>query len=253
MCPAGYAKITPERLNGLVGIMENRITLAELREYDGRDGRPAYVAHAGKVYDVSESRLWRDGAHQRRHQAGEDLTAAFAGAPHAETVLARVPQVGVLEVVEAEAEVAPPALVGRLLDLHPHPVTVHFPIALILVAAAFAVFSLLLDMAALYVAAYYTLLVGVIMALPAAIFGVISWRYNYSGRGVPPFKAKLGLAALLLPLSIASLTLWSLYPLALGNREPIGWVYFALLLAACPLVLLLGMLGGEIVFPKKRK
>ena len=42
-------------------------------------------------------------------------------------------------------------------------------------------------------------------------------------------------------------------PAALISREPIGWVYFALLLAACPLVLLLGMLGGEIVFPKKRK
>jgi len=231
--------------------MAERISLAELEKYDGLDGRPAYVAYAGRVYDVSDSKLWREGTHQRRHQAGADLTAALAGAPHAETVLARVPQVGVLEEVTADA--TPPALVIRLLNLHPHPVTVHFPIALLIVAAAFAVLYLLLDVAALESAAYYTLLAGVIMALPASLFGVISWRYDYAGRGVSPFKAKLELAALLLPITIASVTLWSLYPAALTNREPVGWVYFALLLAACPLVLLLGMLGGEIVFPKKRK
>lgn len=231
--------------------MEKRISPAELAKYDGVDGRPAYVAYAGKVYDVSQSKLWREGSHQRRHQAGIDLTAALAAAPHAETVLARVPQVGVLEEVAAAA--APPALVSRLLDLHPHPVTVHFPIALILVAAAFAVFYLLLEVPALYGAAYYTLLAGVIMALPTILFGVISWYYNYAGRMARPFSLKLGLAALLLPLSIASISLWALYPEALANREPVGWVYFALLLAACPLVLLLGMLGGEIIFPKKRK
>ena len=231
--------------------MGQPITLAELGKYDGRDGRPAYVACAGKVYDVSGSKLWREGAHQRRHQAGQDLTAALGAAPHAASILTRVPQVGVLAAVPAEPE--PPALIGRLIDLHPHPMTVHFPIALLVVAAAFAVFYLLLDVVALLGAAYYTLLAGVILALPTALFGILSWRYNYGGRNVRPFNAKLGLSALLLTLGIASVTLWTLYPAALAEREPVGWVYFALLLAACPPVLLLGMLGGEIVFPKKRK
>jgi predicted heme/steroid binding protein/uncharacterized membrane protein len=231
--------------------MEQRITPAELAKNDGCDGRPAYVACAGKVYDVSESKLWREGAHQRRHQAGQDLTAALDMAPHAANILTRVPLVGVLVVEDAGAE--PPALVGRLLDLHPHPITVHFPIALLVVAAAFAVFYLLLDVAALLGAAYYTMLAGVILALPTVLFGIISWRYNYGGGWVPPFRTKLAISALLIPLGIASVTLWTLNPTALTDREPIGWVYFTLLLATGPLVLLLGMLGGEIAFPKKRK
>jgi predicted heme/steroid binding protein len=57
-------------------------TLEELAEFDGRDGRPAYVAFEGVVYDVSESAMWDDGDHEGMHQAGADLTAEHADAPH---------------------------------------------------------------------------------------------------------------------------------------------------------------------------
>ena len=30
------------------------MTLEELKEYDGRDGRPVYVAYKGKIYDLSK-------------------------------------------------------------------------------------------------------------------------------------------------------------------------------------------------------
>jgi predicted heme/steroid binding protein len=72
-------------------------TREELREFDGREGRPAYVAFRGKVYDVSESFLWRGGKHQVLHQAGEDLTEAMQEAPHGEELLARFPVVGELQ------------------------------------------------------------------------------------------------------------------------------------------------------------
>lgn len=61
----------------------------ELAEFDGRDGRPAYVAFAGKVYDVTGSPLWRGGRHQALHQAGQDLIEAAKGAPHGPELLAR--------------------------------------------------------------------------------------------------------------------------------------------------------------------
>ncbi len=77
--------------------MARRFTPDELARYDGKDGRPAYIAYKGKVYDVTESFLWRGGRHQALHEAGEDLTAALAGAPHGEDLLARVPVVGVIE------------------------------------------------------------------------------------------------------------------------------------------------------------
>lgn len=49
---------------------------------DGREGRPAWVRVGDRIYDVTTSKRWRDGNHIRRHQAGEDLTAALEQAPH---------------------------------------------------------------------------------------------------------------------------------------------------------------------------
>jgi len=47
-------------------------TKEELKKYDGSKG-VAYVAYHGKVYDVSQSFLWKSGVHQVLHRAGCDL------------------------------------------------------------------------------------------------------------------------------------------------------------------------------------
>ncbi len=70
------------------------LTLDELARYDGTDGKPAYIAYEGKIYDVSESFLWQGGKHQALHRAGADLTEALADAPHGPDLLTRVPIVG---------------------------------------------------------------------------------------------------------------------------------------------------------------
>jgi predicted heme/steroid binding protein len=74
---------------------ERRFTLEELKQYDGKDGRPAYIAYKGKVYDVTDNFLWIDGAHQGEHSAGKDLTEEMAKAPHGEETLERVKLVGI--------------------------------------------------------------------------------------------------------------------------------------------------------------
>lgn len=71
-------------------------TLEELKQFDGKDGKPAYVAYNGKVYDVSQSGLWDSGSHFE-HLAGMDLTNVFKDAPHGEEVLERVQIVGELK------------------------------------------------------------------------------------------------------------------------------------------------------------
>lgn len=73
-----------------------KFTLEELKQYDGRDGRPAYFAYKGKVYDVTDSFLWINGDHQGQHEAGRDMTNEMAIAPHGEEMLERVRPVGVL-------------------------------------------------------------------------------------------------------------------------------------------------------------
>lgn len=71
-------------------------TKEELAEYNGQNGAPAYIAFAGKVYDVTGSPFWKNGIHQGRHKAGMDLTAAMADAPHGAHVLSKFPVVGEL-------------------------------------------------------------------------------------------------------------------------------------------------------------
>jgi predicted heme/steroid binding protein len=80
------------------------MTLAELAEHDGRDGRRAYIAVNGTVYDVTDSPHWENGLHPPDHQAGQDLTEELAGAPHVRTVIERFPVIGSLE--ETTAPVA---------------------------------------------------------------------------------------------------------------------------------------------------
>lgn len=70
-------------------------TAAELARFDGNEGRPAYVAYQGKVYDVSESPMWEGGDHEGMHVAGNDLTQEHEDAPHDEHVL-DFPEVGQL-------------------------------------------------------------------------------------------------------------------------------------------------------------
>ena len=74
-----------------------KFTLEELVKYDGKEGRPAYVAYKGKVYDVSESALWSDGDHMGIHEAGRDLTADMEDAPHDDDNVLGMPVVGELK------------------------------------------------------------------------------------------------------------------------------------------------------------
>ena len=63
---------------------EKTFTLQELAAYDGREGRKAYVAADGIVYDVSGSEDWPGGIHKQCKKgavAGKDLTEVLKVAP----------------------------------------------------------------------------------------------------------------------------------------------------------------------------
>lgn len=68
----------------------------ELSFFDGSEGRQAYFAYQGKIYDVSNSSLWKSGTHMARHKAGVDLTGILSQAPHDESKVLDMPVVGTL-------------------------------------------------------------------------------------------------------------------------------------------------------------
>ena len=71
-------------------------TIAELAQWDGTEGRPAYIAFNGKIYDVTASKLWKDGNHVKKHLAGFELTNAMKQAPHGADRLDSLPVIGTL-------------------------------------------------------------------------------------------------------------------------------------------------------------
>lgn len=75
---------------------QKKVTKQELEENNGKNGKPAYFAYKGKVYEVTDSAMWLDGEHMGMHQAGKDLTEELEMAPHREENFGRVKLIGEL-------------------------------------------------------------------------------------------------------------------------------------------------------------
>ncbi len=69
------------------------ITLEELSKFDGKDGRKAYYAFEGVIYDATNSPQWKLGQHFGL-SAGRDLTGKLEGAPHGDGLVKSMPVVG---------------------------------------------------------------------------------------------------------------------------------------------------------------
>jgi predicted heme/steroid binding protein len=68
-------------------------TRSQLALRNGQDKPQIWVAYKGLIYDVTESRLWRDGKHYE-HWAGQDLTEELKDAPHTEEVFVKFQAIG---------------------------------------------------------------------------------------------------------------------------------------------------------------
>ncbi len=72
------------------------LTLEEVAEFDGKEGRPACIVFRETIYDVTQSKSWKEGSHMGRHQAGADLTDLLKQAPHGEEKILPMPTLGKL-------------------------------------------------------------------------------------------------------------------------------------------------------------
>ncbi len=72
-------------------------TIEELKEFNGKNGKSAYIGYNGKVYDVTESFHWKNGNHWVIHEAGSDLSREMSDAPHFDDVMLPFKIVGILK------------------------------------------------------------------------------------------------------------------------------------------------------------
>ncbi len=234
--------------------METKFDPETLSKNDGKEGRPTYISHGGRVIDVSASKLWKGGLHMGRHGAGIDLTADIGAAPHGTEVLDRYPQVGTL-VRQASGEGTLPPFLAALLSRypflrrHPHPATVHFPIVLTLCASFFSVLSALTGSLSFDQTAFYCL-IGALLFMPLGILtGLFTWWINYMARPMRPVTVKKY-------VSFASLTVvliffvWRLVvPGVLTSLSASSGVYLVLMIALIPAILIVAYYGGTLTFP----
>lgn len=69
---------------------------SQLALRNGQDKPEIWCAYKGLIYDVSRSKLWRNGKHYE-HWAGQDLTDEIKDAPHTEFVFDKFEPIGKLK------------------------------------------------------------------------------------------------------------------------------------------------------------
>jgi len=224
----------------------------ELHSFDGKNGKPIYLAFEGKVYDVSKSPLWSKGIHMNRHQPGRDLTSAIPAAPHGPEVFERYPQVGVLKKgLPEELKHLPPLLQNLLQRFpmarrHPHPMVVHFPIALLMASTVFFLLSLIFKNPFFEITSFHLLILGAIASPFAMVTGLLTWWINYRSKLTLFVKRKIQFSILLLIFEIF-LILWRS-----SNPEIFNPLYFIMMILLTPIVSLLGYYGGQMTFPSEK-
>lgn len=76
-------------------ISQRTFTKAELAQYDGKSGNPAYVAVNGTIYDVTNNAAWAAATHFGL-SAGNDLTSQYSSCHAGQQVLRNLTIVGSL-------------------------------------------------------------------------------------------------------------------------------------------------------------
>lgn len=220
----------------------------ELKKYNGENGNPAYIAYNGKVYDVTESRLWKNGKHMGRHKAGEDLTAFISMAPHDERVLDKVKYVCDLEDDEVEVD-KKEKLREMYRKYHPHPILIHYPMGILYFGAFMQFLYLIFRKESFETSAYYALLIGGASVLPAVLSGLLSWYINYDKTLTEIFKNKIIFSIILILLITAAIII----RLIIGDQKGcylLCYLYVILYFLAIPVMTFIAYNGGRITWPE---
>ena len=223
------------------------MTLEKLKQYNGKNGQKAYIAYKGNVYDVSSSPLWKNGIHKKIHEAGLDLTDALEKAPHAEEVFVRFKIVDTLDQKSSSKR----DWVKWYRKYHPHPMLVHFPIALHLFAAGLNILFLFHHDASFATAVFYSFFVATIMGVLAMFTGILSWWINYSMAFTQIFVIKLSFSIITLLLGIVGISIYLYNPDVVYLTSLTSILYHGIIFLTGITVIVLAYNGGKITWPEE--
>lgn len=237
------------------------MTLDELKKHNGQNGAKAYIAYKNVVYDVTDSHLWEDGSHQNMHSAGVDLTPALSNAPHGDEVFEGFPVVGKLEnnnhsdttkQTKKHHTNSQESFKSKLREwyqvYHPHPIAVHFPIALHLFAAGMDLLFLMMPNEAYDTGVFYSFFIATVMGLVAIVPGILSWWINYNFSMQRAFVVKLIVSVTTLLLGVVAIGIYYENPHAVYEHSFEGVLYHAIVLITGFNVIILGYYGGKITW-----
>ena len=128
---------------------------------------------------------------------------------------------------------------------HPHPILVHFPIALLVV-------SWVLDLVSrrapsLRASGWVLLVLGTLATIPATITGILA-HFPYEGSGAIEAIETHERLGLLTTLIFVALTIWRWWSRRRGADIAGSWIYAALTLGGLLVLTLAGANGGHLVY-----
>jgi len=219
----------------------------ELILHHGEGADKSYVAYAGKVYDLSSSKKWKNGTHMKIHHAGAELTEAMLNAPHGPELLEEFEVVGNYEAKRGSAW---KTFIYRILDFNPHSISTHFSVSLLSLSPVFLLAYLFFpNIHVLEQLSFYFIFIGFFFVPVSILLGLFSWWHKYSRDLTGVFRWKIKYSALLFVTS-AICAYWRFHsPFLIVSKQSFFEFYILLNFSVFVYVLLLGRIGGKIVFP----
>lgn len=257
------------------------MTKEQLKEFNGKNGKPAYIGYKGKVYDISKSDFWSGGEHMGRFKAGEDLTDSIDMSPHGEKNIFRFETVDTLEdgtAQETNTETVVPNSENLLSDMdkkmmakrqwykrnHPHPKIIHFSIGMFGLAFFLQILSIILYLidyriykvpTTLFISSFsvLTTIFAVLFTLPAIASGALSFYINYNGFANSILKKKIAGSIILLIVSVIAAFVGYREVFSVIRYNPIFSFYTVLSLVNFIIVTVIASNGGKLTWPQDKK
>ncbi|WP_448589562.1 DUF2231 domain-containing protein [Thermodesulfobium sp.] len=233
---------------------------SSLKKFNGKDEKSVYIAYKGKVYDATSSKLWKTGTHMNTHISGKDLTAEISAAPHDESMLERLNVIGTYN--EGHQDERVPIWLNNILEAHPtlkrhpHPISVHLPLAFMMGSSLFALIFLFFGHESFESTSFYLFTAGLLSTIPAIFTGLFTWWLNYRLSPSIHIKLKIIFTALVdldaLILLFMRLNDPSILSSIHTSPHSSTYIYLILILLLTPLTAVIGYNGGELAFPTKK-